>query len=119
MIESCNMRQTNAYGEPKGPSMTFKEYLAHRAQTYMTEDVDSSGRSKADLETKGESTYNWRNAGPRLATMMRAHIAAELERNAKAALASVNEEVVKSLQKAAIDAIQKTASAVKVSVSAG
>ncbi|SIS99800.1 hypothetical protein [Achromobacter sp. MFA1 R4] len=79
MIEQANMRKTNGYGEPKGPSLTFKEYIAHRAEVYMTEEVDYHGNSKADLEAKSESTYNWRNCGPRLTVLMRNYIADSLK----------------------------------------
>ena len=67
LIEAANMRQTNRYGEPTTPPMTFKEYIAARAETYMSEDVDSNGKSKSE---SGDS-YNWRSCGPRLTVLMR------------------------------------------------
>jgi hypothetical protein len=32
LIEAANMRKTNEWGESKTPPMTFKEYIAHRAE---------------------------------------------------------------------------------------
>lgn len=118
MIEAADMRKTNSYGEPTSPSMTFKEYIAHRADVYMTEDVDYHGNSKADLEAKNESTYNWRNCGPRLTVLMRSYIRDSLETQAKAAIADVNKVIAKNIEQAAKDAITAAATNLKVAVSA-
>ena len=118
MIEAADMRKTNRYGEPVSPSMTFKEYIAHRADVYMTEDVDFHGNSKADLEAKGESTYNWRSCGPRLTVLMRSYIRDSLEKQAKAAVADVNKVIAKNIEQAARDAITSAASNLKVQISA-
>jgi len=118
MIEAADMRKTNRYGEPTSPSMTFKEYIAHRADVYMTEDVDYHGNSKADLEAKNESTYSWRNCGPRLTVLMRSYIRDSLETQAKAAIADVNKVIAKNIEQAAKDAITAAATNLKVSVSA-
>lgn len=117
MIEQADMRKTNGYGEPKGPSLTFKEYIAHRAEVYMTEDVDYHGNSKADLNARSESTYNWRSCGPRLTVLMRNYIADSLEKHAKGAVNDVNKVIAKNIENAARDAITAAAGAVKVSVS--
>lgn len=118
LIEAADMRKTNSYGEAKGPSMTFKEYIANRAEVYMTEDVDYHGNSKADLEAKNESTYNWRNCGPRLTVLMRNYIRDSLETQAKAAVADVNKVIAKNIEKAAVDAISAAAAGLKVQVTA-
>lgn len=118
MIEQADMRKTNGYGEPKGPSLTFKEYIAHRAEVYMTEDVDYHGNSKADLEARSESTYNWRNCGPRLTVLMRNYIKDSLEKHATAAVNDVNKVIAKNIESAARDAITAAASNLKVNVSA-
>lgn len=118
MIEAADMRKTNRYGEPTSPSMTFKEYIAHRADVYMTEDVDYHGNSKADLEAKNESTYSWRSCGPRLTVLMRSYIRDSLEKQAKAAIADVNKVIAKNIEQAAKDAITAAATSLKVAVSA-
>ena len=118
MIEKADMRKTNRYGEPQTPSLTFKEYIAHRAESYMTEDVDYQGKSKADLEDKKESTYNWRSCGPRLTVLMRNYIRDSLEASAKAAVSDVNKAIANNIEKAAKEAIAVTAANIKVSVSA-
>lgn len=118
LIEKADMRRTNGYGEAKGPTMTFKEYLAWRTDTYMTEDVDFHGKSKADLEARGESTYNWRSCGPRLTVLMRNYILDTMEKHAKAAITDVNQVIAKGMEKAAREAITSAAAAVKVSITA-
>ena len=118
MIESANLRRTNQYGEPKGPAMTFIEYIVQRAEAYMSEDVDFHGQSKADLEAKNESTYNWRNCGPRLTVLMRRYIQDTLEKHAKAAITDVNQVVAKNIENAARSAISAAAANLKVGISA-
>lgn len=118
LIEKTNMRQTNRYGEPKGDPMTFIEYIASRAEVYMSEDVDFHCKSKADYEALGESTYNWRSCGPRLTVVMRMYIRDALEKSAKAAVTNVNAVIAKNIAKAAQDAIATASASLKVNVSA-
>jgi len=114
MIEQADMRRTNGYGEPKGPSMTFKEYIASRAEAYLSESVDYHGKSKAE----SSDSYNWRSEGPRLTVLMRGYIRDMLEKHAKAAVNDVNKVIAANIEKAAKDAIAAAASAIKVSVAA-
>ena len=116
LIEKADMRKTNRYGEPQSPPMTFKEYIAHRAETYMTEEVDHFGNSKADLEAKNESTYNWSSSGPRLTVLMKLYIKDSMEKSAKAAVSDVNAVIAKNIEKAAKDAIASAASSIKVGI---
>ena len=118
MIEAADMKATNKYGEAKGPAMTFKEYMANRAQVYMTEDVDYRGNSKADLAAKNKSDYNWRSCGPRLTVLMRNYIRDSLETQAKAAVNDVNKVIAANIAKAAQDAIAAASANLKVTVAA-
>ena len=118
LIESADMRQTNRYGEPKSPPMTFKEYLAYRAESYMTEEVDFQGNSRAELEAEGGSSYNWRSSGGRLTVLMKMYIKDTVEKAAKEALTDVNKAIAKNIEKAAKDAIASAAGAIKVAISA-
>lgn len=115
LIEQADMRITNQYGEPKSAPMTFKEYLAHRAENYMSEDVDHHGRSKAEANARGDG-YNWRSEGPRLTVLMKLYIKDAMEKAAKAAVTDVNKEIAKMMSKAAREAIAKAAESVKVAV---
>jgi len=113
MIEMADMRKTNAYGEAKTPSMTFKEYIAHRAEEYMSEAVNIRGLSKAE-----DGSYQWQSAGPRLTVLMRNYIRETLEKHAKAAITDVNKAIAKNIETAARDAINAAASSLEVAVSA-
>ena len=114
MIESADMRLTSRYGEPKGDPMTFKEYIASRAETYMSEDVDYNGTSKDELAAKGSSTYDFRSSGPRLTVLMKLYIKDTLEKSAKAAINDVNKVIAKNIEQAAKDAITSCAASLKV-----
>jgi len=114
MIESADMRETNRYGEPKSPPMTFKEYIAYRAEAYMSEDVNYHGKSKAE----DRDGYNWRSEGPRLTVLMRSYIRETLEKHAAAAVNDVNKVIAKNIEKAARDAITAATTALKVTVAA-
>lgn len=114
LIESVDMRQTNRYGEPQTPPMTFKEYMAHRAETYMSEDVNADGKAKWEV---GSDSYNWRSDGPRLTVLMKLYIKSSMESAAKSAVTDVNKVIAKNIEKAAKDAIASAATSLKVSVS--
>lgn len=102
------MRRTNTYGEPKSPPMTFKEYIASRAESYMSEDVDYNGKSKA------EGDYNWRSCGPRLSVLMKSYIKDSMEKAAKwPPVNDINKVIANNIEKAAKDAIASAASAIQ------
>ena len=113
LIEAANMVQTNKWGEAKSAPMSFKEYIAHRADAYMCEEVDINGKSKGE----GDS-YSWRSCGPRLSVLMRSYIKDSMETAAKSAVNDINKVIAKNIEKAAKDAIAATAANIKVSVSA-
>lgn len=113
MVEKANMVQTNRYGEPKGEPMTFKEYIAYRAETYMGEEVDLQGRSKAERD----DAYNWKGCGPRLTVLMQNYIRDSMETAAKSAVTDINKVIAKNIEQAAKDAIAAAAANIKVSVS--
>lgn len=113
MIEQADMRRTNNYGEPTSPPMTFKEYIASRAEAYMSEDVNFNGKSKSE---EGDS-YNWRKCGPRLMVLMQIYIRDTLEKHAKEAVNDVNKVIAKNIHEAAKQAI--TAAAENLTVKIG
>ncbi|WJR24923.1 hypothetical protein LU687_011250 [Pseudomonas asiatica] len=109
IIESADMRKTSSFGEPKGEPMTFKEYIASRAEAYMSEKVNVSGQSKDE-----SGDYNWRESGPRLTVLMRLYIKDTLEKSAKSAINDVNKVIAKNIEQAAKDAINSCAASLKV-----
>lgn len=114
MIEKANLQKTNGYGEPKSEPMTFIEYIVSRAESYMSEDVNHEGKSKAEMR----DSYGWSSSGPRLTVLMKIYIRQTLETHAKNAIKDINAVVAQNMQKAAIEAIAAASKAMKVSVSA-
>lgn len=113
MISDMTFQETNGYGEARGQKRTFLEYLAHRAEFYMSENVNRDGKSK---EEAGD--YRWSSSGPRLSVLMRLCINEHLEKAARSALTDVNKAIAKNIEDAAKEAIAAAATAIKVSVSA-
>lgn len=113
LIEGADFQVTSRYGEPKGPKLTFKEYLAERAQNYMSEPADINGKAKHESDG-----YNWRECGPRLTVLMRIYIADSMQKAAQSAITDVNKVIAKGVEKAAKDAIEQAATSLKVSVAA-
>jgi hypothetical protein len=96
MIENLNLQQTNEWGEKKGlPPMTFIEYLTQRADAYIREQVDYSGKAKGE-----EGTYNWSGRTTRIAYMINQHLHYSIETAMKNALGEVNSSVRKGLEEA-------------------
>ena len=114
MIEKADMRKTNNWGEAKSEPMTFKEYLAHRAEAYMSEPVNSNGLSKDE----DDNSYNWRSCGPRLTVLMKRYIKEEMEKAASHAVSDINKKIAEGMKKAACDAISSVSQKLTVSVTA-
>ena len=58
IVENVNFQETNQWGEKKGTkSMTFKEYLADKAEKFLMENVDSDG--KVSTYGKNIPRINW------------------------------------------------------------
>lgn len=111
MIESLTFQKTNNYGEPKGEPLTFTEYIASRAEVYMSEKVDSQGRGKEEC-----GSYDFRPNGPRLTVLMKLYIQEHLNACAKAAVTDINKVIAQNIQKAATDAIALASTNIVVSV---
>ena len=58
----------------------------------MVKNVDYHGQSKAGLEAKNESIYNWHFCDPRLTVLMQSYSRDTLEKQAKAAVTDVSKE---------------------------
>lgn len=59
-IEKLTLQKTTSWGEKQGDPKTFVEYMVERAESYMTEEVNHSGK------TKKQDSYSWRKAGTRI-----------------------------------------------------
>lgn len=109
-VGSVTFEQTNGYGEKKGPPITFREYLIHRAETYMTEKVDYDGKAK------GDSWGLWEGKQTRVTHMVNKHLHYEIESAMKAALGNANAQIVGGLQETVKIQLQRIAEQLKVKV---
>jgi hypothetical protein len=91
-IEKTTLKRTNEWGEKRGETFTFTEYLISRAEAYMLEKVNHSG------EPKGRDSYGWHGEQTRLAHMIDAHLHLSIKRAMEQALAHVNSSISKGLE---------------------
>ena len=68
LIQTAVFQETNSWGEPKKPPMTFKEYLAHKSENWLREQVNYQGK------TRDEESYNWSGKNTRIGHMVHQHL---------------------------------------------
>lgn len=91
-IENLCLQETNKWGETKGESYTFVEYLVKRAEHYMHEEVDFQGK------VKGRDSYSWKKEGTRLVHLLNSHLHYNINRAMEEAFKDANGEIVKAIQ---------------------
>lgn len=113
LIESVTLQQTNKWGEKTGTPVTFVEYIVQRAEGYMTETVDSHGKSKA------ESDYSWSGTQTRMTQMINQHLHYHIETAMKAILQNANSVLVKGIEGAVKAKLEEMVAKMKVGVDLG
>lgn len=93
-IENITFQATNKWGEKQAASMTYREYLAKKAEEYLTEQVNYDGKSKA------EDSYNFRGVQSRISHMVHRHLHYEIEKIMKAVVADENSKIAGGIQEA-------------------
>lgn len=109
-IEEVVLQQTNSWGKPVAPGMSFVEYLVQRAEAFMVEPVDNNGK------TQVEESYNWRKAGPRLSIMINKYINITLTNAVAKALSDTNTLIGKALAQSVNAALAEVVGKVSVAV---
>lgn len=94
MIETVTLQQTNEWGEPRGKSVSFREYLVQRADAYLREPVDYEGKTQAE----GRGYGSWKKAQERVAHMIDRHLHYHIERAMKEALTTANSAIVEGIE---------------------
>lgn len=113
-IENLTIQKTNAYGERKGEPQTFVEYLVATAENYLTENVDSSGKSKAESDS-----YSWSGKQTRISQMIHHHLHYEIETAMKQAVGNANASITEGLKTAVAIKLNEIAQRLQVSVNTG
>lgn len=110
IVEGMTLQETNKWGEKRGQTLTFKEYLVQRAEAWMAEPVSYDGKPK------GTDSYSWKAKSTRVAHMIHEHLHYEIERAMKTAMASANTSIAKGLNEAVRIQINQIAAKLKVEV---
>lgn len=101
-IENFHMVETNQWGEKKGRSFTFVEYLVDRCQAYMVEMVDTNGKAKTEVPEYNQR--EWRGVMPRMVF----HMNKQLMDGMVKALGTVVTEARGTLCDSLTDAVRQT-----------
>ena len=110
-VENLTLQTTNEWGEKKGASVTFVEYLVQRAEAYMQEKVSFDGKSKAD-----SGGYSWSGAQTRITYLVHQHLHYSIETAMKAALQAGLGEIAKGISETAKLKLNEIAASMKVNV---
>jgi hypothetical protein len=111
MIDNLVLQKTNAWGEKVGKPVTFIEYMVERASDYMTEKVDSSGKTKEE-----SGSYSFSGTQTRVAHMIHRHLHHNIEEAMKQALSVANSTLVKGLEETVKSKLAEILAVLKVTV---
>lgn len=95
MVENLVLQETNKWGEKIGKPVTSTEYFVLKAENYMTEQVDSNGKSK----NEAKDSY-WTGKMSRMEHMVHG--------NLKYTIEAAMKDVIKTANNALVDGIQET-----------
>lgn len=112
MIEEITLTKTSEWGEPKGPGMTFTEFLVARCEAYILEQVNHEGNSKRE----SEDGYSWRGTQTRLTHLIHKHLHYSVDSVVKAAMKQINESMGQALAETVKIKLKEAAEKMKVSV---
>lgn len=96
LIEGLSFQKTNGYGEPKAPPQTWREMLVEKAEGWLVEPVNSTGK------TRKEDSYSFSPAMTRIAFMINQHLDYRIRDAMTAALKDANGKIAKGI----VDSVQ-------------
>lgn len=111
MIESLVLQETNKWGEKQGEPVTFIEYLVKRAEAFLTEEVNSDGKTQKQVDG-----YSWRVASTRVAFLVHQHMHFSIEQAMKAAVQNANDAIKDGLEKTVKLKLAEIAQSLRVNV---
>lgn len=110
-IEKLSLQATNAWGEKRGTSVTFIEYLVQRAEAYLSEQVDYEGKGKGERDS-----YSWKGAQTRLAHMVHKHLHYSIETAMKNAIEVANSKIAQGIAETAKMKLDEISASLRVEV---
>lgn len=111
-VENLTIQETNKWGEKRGESVTFIEYLTQRAQAYMQEKVNSEGKTKQE-----NGNYSWYEKQTRITFLIEKHLHYSIEKAMKEALSVATGEIAKGIHETSRLKLNEIAASLKVGVS--
>jgi len=111
-IENLTLQTTNKWGEKKGQSLTFVEYLVSRAESYMTEMVSHEGKSKDE----SSSSYSFCGVQTRLTYLIHKHLHYSIETAMKNALAVANSSIAQGIQETVKMKLEEITKSIQIKV---
>lgn len=109
-IEALTLQETNRWGEKKGGSKTFVEYMVERAEAYMTEPVNYEGK------TQEQAGYGWSKSQSRISHLIHQHLHYSIEAAIKKMLQNANASIVGGLEVALKAKLEELQKAIKIAV---
>ena len=108
-IENVVIQETNNWGEKKdSKAVGFTEYMVHRIDAYLKEDVDRDGKSKGDA-----NGYSWHKETNRITHCVGKHLQSTIDRAMISSVKEINDSINGGLENAVKDALNR----IKVTVS--
>lgn len=111
-VENVTFQETNRWGEPKKEPIGFKEYLAQRAENYLTEKVDFQGKAKGE-----DSFGSWKGEQTRVTFLVHRHLHHTIESVMKDAVKGANERIVGGIEETVKLKLKEISESLKVNVS--
>lgn len=97
-LENICLQKTNQWGEKRGETVSFIEYLVESADAFMREPVDHSGKTK-----KESGGFSWSQKGTRVEYLIDKHLQYSISKAMEQALGEANKSIIGGL-KDAVDA---------------
>jgi hypothetical protein len=109
-IENFCVQKTNEWGEKRGGSMSFTEYLISRAEAYIQEKVSHEGKSKE------EGGFGWNATQTRLAHLINQNLHYNIQTAMKEILTQANQQLVNGIAETVKTKLHEIVAQLKVSV---
>ena len=107
-VEGLCLQETNKWGEKRGRTLTFVEYLVERAEHYLREEVDYKGK------TRSEDSYSWKASGTRISHLVHEHLQYSIQTAMAQALKTANGAIVGGIEQAVKIKLAEVAASLKV-----
>lgn len=112
-VDNLVITETSRYGEKVADPITFTEYMVKRAEAYLSEHVDNSGKSKAEAG----SHSSWFSAqSTRLTFMVHQHLAFEMKKVVDAVMAGGIKTIANAVHETVRIQLNEVAAKLKVEV---